>query len=107
MLKRIVAIFLAAIIMSSQFVSVARADDSYDESFYSSNDILFFDPRCDTGVAEGLISLTGKDNLEKILKFFIYGEPKPPISGKLRTYVRKVRIETPATRKSIALQFIC
>lgn len=76
MRKRILAALLMMIIASSQLVSVAQADDSYDESFYSSNDILFFDPRCDTGVAEGLISLTGKDNLEKILKFFMYGEPK-------------------------------
>lgn len=57
--------------ISNEMVSVVKADPAFDESFYSSNDILFYDPRCDTGVAEGLISLQGKDKIEKILKFFM------------------------------------
>jgi hypothetical protein len=70
MFKRFLAIIFVFIMMSNEFVSVAQAQ-AIDESFYSSNDILFYDPRCDTGVAQGLISLQGKDNLEKILKFLM------------------------------------
>ena len=70
MFERFIALIFVFIMMSNEFVSVAQAQ-SVDESFYSNNDILFYDPRCDTGVAEGLISLQGKDNLEKILKFLM------------------------------------
>lgn len=71
MFRRFIALVFVFIMVSNEMVSVVKADPAFDESFYSSNDILFYDPRCDTGVAQGLISLQGKDNLEKILKFLM------------------------------------
>lgn len=71
MFKRFLAIVFIFIMVSNELVSVVKADPAFDDSFYSNNDILFYDPRCDTGVAQGLISLQGKDNLEKILKFLM------------------------------------
>lgn len=71
MFRRIVAVVFAFILISNELVTVAKAAPAFDEGFYSNNDILFYDPRCDTGVAQGLISLQGKDNLEKIMKFLM------------------------------------
>ena len=71
MFKRFIAIVFAVILISNELVSVAHAEVGFDEPFYSSNDILFYDPRCDTGVAQGLISLNGLDNMDKIFKFLI------------------------------------
>jgi hypothetical protein len=71
MFRRIIAALFVFIMVSSELVHVASAAPGVDESFYSSNDILFYDPRCETGVAQGLISLQGKDKVEKILKFFM------------------------------------
>jgi len=71
MFKRLIALVFVFILVSNEMVSVVKADPGFDESFYSTNDILFYDPRCDTGVAQGLISLQGKDKVEKILKFFM------------------------------------
>jgi len=44
-----------------------------DETFYSLNDILFYDPEaCSVGGGEGGSSeLTGNDNLEKILRYYV------------------------------------
>ncbi len=50
---------------------IVRAAPVFDEGFYSSNDILFYDPRCDTGVAKGSLTLAGKDALEQILNFLM------------------------------------
>lgn len=70
--KRIFAAIFVAVILSNQFVTVVKAAPSFDEPFYSSNDILFYDPRCDTGQATGeILSLSGKDNIEKVLKFLM------------------------------------
>ena len=71
MLNRVFAIFAIALITSSQLCDVARAVSVHDQQFYSGNDILFYDPRCSSGAATGYVSLNGKDNLEKILTFFM------------------------------------
>ncbi|MCA9340776.1 MAG: hypothetical protein KDA17_07715 [Candidatus Saccharibacteria bacterium] len=71
MLRRIFAIFVAIIILSDQLCGVAKAASTYDQQFFSGNDILFYDPRCSSGVATGYVTLNGKDNLEKILTFFM------------------------------------
>ncbi len=69
MSRRFIAILLSIIMVSSQVVDTARA--AFDEDFYSGNNILFYDPTCASQVSEGYISLSGKDNLEKILQFFM------------------------------------
>lgn len=72
MVKRIISFFITVIIFSNQLATTVMADPNFDERFYSSNDILFYDPRCDTGTAQGeIISLEGKDNIDKIMKFLI------------------------------------
>lgn len=71
MIRRILYYAAALIVISSQLVDVAQADQ-FDRNFYSTNDILFYDPRCDDGTATAdRISLNGKDNIEKVLKFLM------------------------------------
>lgn len=71
MIRRIACYIAALIIVLSQLVTVAQAE-GFDRNFYATNDILFYDPRCDDGVATAeKISLNGRDNIEKILKFLM------------------------------------
>lgn len=78
MLKRFFAFIAIVMILSNQFCSLARAADtsSYDETFYSLNSVVFYDPRCASGATTGNLTLAGKDNLEKILNFLM----RPPLS---------------------------
>lgn len=72
MLRRIIAGLLAVVMISNQLVATAQATPEYDETFYSGNDILFYDPRCDTSMAKGeILSLNGDSNIDKIMKFLI------------------------------------
>lgn len=72
MFKRFIFILFTFILISNEMVSVAKAQGDFDEMFYSSNDILFFDPRCDSGTATGeMLTLNGVDNIDKIFKFLI------------------------------------
>ncbi len=71
MFKRLFALMMVVCLLSSQCVSVAKAASTFDESFYSGNDILFYDPRCASNEATGFITVNGKNNLEHILKFFM------------------------------------
>lgn len=72
MFKRIIAVLIAAVILSNQLVTTVQAVTDFDEIFYSGNDILFYDPRCDTNQATGeIISLNGSDNVDRIFKFLI------------------------------------
>lgn len=71
MLRRFLAIVIAIVLVCNQLSTVAKAASSYDQQFFSGNDILFYDPRCSSGAASGYVTLSGKDNLEKILTFFM------------------------------------
>lgn len=75
MFKRIIAVLIAVVILSNEFVGIAKAAPEYDEPFYSGNDILFYDPRCDDSQASGTkLALNGKDAIEKVMKFLIAPE---------------------------------
>lgn len=78
MFRRITAIIVAAGLLGNQLCTVAQAAavSSYDETFYSLNSVVFYDPRCSSGVATGNLTLAGKDNLEKVLNFLM----RPPLS---------------------------
>jgi hypothetical protein len=72
--RRFIALIVTAIIIANQLCPTVYAiatDPNFDENFYSGNDILFYDPRCQSNTATGYVTLSGKDNLEKILKFFM------------------------------------
>lgn len=71
MFRRFFALIVTAILVCNQLCSIAYAASTYNQEFYSGNDILFYDPRCSSGEATGYITLSGKDNLEKILTFFM------------------------------------
>ena len=72
MIWRVVAGFLALIITTSTLVDTARAAQSYDEDYFSQNNILYYDTRClDNTASSGLMQLAGNDNVEKILNFFM------------------------------------
>lgn len=74
MFKRIITFILLTIILASELVTPVRAQ-TLDEPFYSGNDILFYDPRCDESQAGGTkLTLNGKDNIEKVMKFLIAPE---------------------------------
>lgn len=72
MFKRIILFLFLFILVSNEMTSVARAQTDFDETFYSTNDIMFFDPRCDSSTASvEKLSLNGVDNIDKIFKFLI------------------------------------
>lgn len=72
MIWRVIAGFLALIITTSTLVDTARAAQSYDEDYFSQNNILYYDTRClDNTASSGLMQLAGNDNVEKILNFFM------------------------------------
>ena len=74
LLKRIAYIGLAVVIVCTSLPIQALA---IDEKFYSSNDILFYNPddpgtTCATGLGSGTFTTSqGADNLERILRFFV------------------------------------
>lgn len=75
MFRRILAVLVASIILAHELTAPVSAQTGIDEQFYSGNDILFFDPRCDESVASTTkLALNGKDNIEKVLKFLIAPE---------------------------------
>ncbi len=71
MLRRFLSIITVAILVSAYLIDTVKAASTYDQAFYSGNDILFYDPRCESNQATGYVTLSGKDNLEKILTFFM------------------------------------
>lgn len=72
MFRRILAAVIAFIILTNQMTAIVKADPVFDEWFYSSNDIIFYDNRCETGQSTAeVLSLNGITNKEKILKFLI------------------------------------
>jgi hypothetical protein len=74
MFKRIIAVLILAVVLTNELVSPVKAQ-TLDEPFYSGNDILFYDPRCDESSARGVaLELNGKDNIEKVMKFLIAPE---------------------------------
>lgn len=71
MIRRFLCFVALTIILASQAVNVAQAD-GFDRNFYSTNNIIFYDPRCDSSTSQAeVISLNGRDNIEKILKFLM------------------------------------
>lgn len=70
MFKRIFAFAMAIAILSSQVVDTVKAI-KFDEQFFASNQIYYYDARCTTETGVGLLTVSGKDNLEIILKFFM------------------------------------
>jgi hypothetical protein len=63
----ITSFFLMTVLLSALTVQVTRA---MDVDFYSSNDILFYDPdACGVSNQNGDIAVTGDDNAEKIFRF--------------------------------------
>ena len=65
--RLITSFFLLTVLLSGLTIQVARA---MDVEFFSSNDILFYDPdACGVSNQDGDISVTGDDNAEKIFRF--------------------------------------
>lgn len=69
---RLLVVVTAAIFTFINPISTVLAVDAFDEQFYSSNNILFYDPRAgDCSATQSADSvLVGGDNLEKIFNFF-------------------------------------
>lgn len=72
MLKRFFSLICAVIIFSGQIVDTVRAVE-FDEQFFSSNQVFYYDARCASETAQGVMSFSGKNNLEIIMKFFMDG----------------------------------
>jgi beta-lactamase class A len=70
MFKRLLALAMAVTILSCQVVDTVKAV-KFDEQFFASNQIYYYDARCSTETGKGLLTVSGKDNLEMILKFFM------------------------------------
>ncbi len=72
MIRRIIAGLLVGVLVANIVVDTARAAQSYDEDYFSQNNILYYDTRClDSTASGGLMQLAGNDNTEKILNFFM------------------------------------
>ncbi|MDB5183735.1 MAG: exported protein of unknown function [Candidatus Saccharibacteria bacterium] len=70
MIRRLLSYMFVTIIVLSQLVNVVEAK-GFDENFFSNNSILFYDPTCPSETSDGIMTLTGKNNLENILQFFM------------------------------------
>lgn len=70
-LRALFAIFMALVICLSDVTATVRAMGTYDEIFYSGNNIVWYDSRCNTESTAEIVQLAGKDNTEKILNFFM------------------------------------
>lgn len=69
--QRFKAYFLITLMLFSFGAGTSKVL-AVDESFFLSNDILFYDPdSCPVGGGEGTSSLVGNDNLEKILRYLV------------------------------------
>lgn len=75
MLRRLFAVVAVVGLLSSQICDTAQAagvtQPKFDENFFAGNQILFYDPSCESGTAKGFLTLAGKDNLEKALNFLM------------------------------------
>lgn len=72
MIRRIIAGLLVGVLVANMVIDTARAAQSYDEDYFSQNNILYYDTRClDSTASGGLMQLAGNDNTEKILNFFM------------------------------------
>lgn len=72
-MKRFIKIFILAVFI---FTSLGGSSNAYamDKTFFSQNDILFYDPEASAcpGQSGGAITaLVGNDNTEKILRYFV------------------------------------
>ena len=72
-MKRFIKIFILAVFI---FTSLGSSSNTYamDRTFYSQNDILFFDPEasaCPGQSGGATTALVGNDNTEKILRYFV------------------------------------
>lgn len=72
MLRRFLAGVCAIIFFTSQVTSTVHAVAEFDQTFFTGNDILFYDPTCEASAAAvAAVQLAGNDNTEKILNFFM------------------------------------
>lgn len=70
MFRRFISLFMVTVIVANTLCEVVSAAP-YDEPFYSSNDITFYDPRCDSNTARGSLTLAGANKLEKVMNFLM------------------------------------
>ncbi len=68
--RRILSFIVAVIVLSCHVADTVKAV-AFDEQFFSSNQIFYYDARCASETGSGLLTVSGKDNLEIILKFFM------------------------------------
>lgn len=68
--KRILSFVVAIMVLSCHVADTVKAV-AFDEQFFSANQIFYYDARCASETGSGLLTVTGKDNLEIILKFFM------------------------------------
>jgi hypothetical protein len=71
-LRKFRVVFLLCTITTASLVPLQAF--AIDTGFYSSNDVLFYNPDdtgCAVGGGEGTVNLTGNDNLEKILRYLV------------------------------------
>ena len=70
MARRIISLIVAVIVLSCHIADTVKAV-AFDEQFFSTNQIFYYDARCASETGSGLLTVSGKDNLEIILKFFM------------------------------------
>ena len=73
------ALFLTVLIVASTLTSTVGAvtvdknnpGSFYDENFYNTNNIMYYNPHCSTSAGAATMQLAGKDTTEKVLNFFM------------------------------------
>jgi len=71
MFKKRIFAFIGAVIIAASTIADTVQAAKFDAQMYSTNSIMFYDPRCSTETSSGVLTLAGNDNLEKILNFFM------------------------------------
>jgi hypothetical protein len=62
---------MAMVMCASHVTATVEAAAVFDSTFFSTNSITFYDPRCADTSSAKLVQLAGKDSVEKILNFFM------------------------------------
>jgi Phage tail lysozyme/Peptidase_C39 like family len=71
-ISKFIKIYFLLFIMVASFGFGSARAFATDTTFFSGNNILFYDPEsCVVGSGEGTSALVGNDNLEKILRYFV------------------------------------
>lgn len=69
-MKRFITAIITACFIVTQITPTVQAVTEFDKTFFSGNDIQFYDPTCEPSAASR-VSLAGDNNIEKLLNLYM------------------------------------